>query len=356
MKQPHQHTVKYAANHPLYALAWSQQKGAFRLATGSLVTASNAANHVKVLGLNHDASQLVVSASAKVPFPVTKIVWMPSSAYSATQNLLASSSDHMRIHSFSESSSELTLSGTLTSSNRKYAPVSAFDWCPSDPSILIACSIDTTCTVWDINKMEQKTQLIAHDKAVYDVAFNPTSSTNFASVGADGSLRTFDLRALDHSTILYETVPALTGNTMAQPPLLRLAWNKQDTHYMAAMDGRRVVLLDTRRPSAPLLELPAHRAAGLNAIAWAPHSRDHLVTVGEDGFAFVWDTACATSSSSSAANPAGASAAVATSTRVMTDAMLTYDAKEGISNVSWTGGMQEWIGIVAGESVLALHI
>ncbi|KAI8612328.1 hypothetical protein BC830DRAFT_1137189 [Chytriomyces sp. MP71] len=124
---------------------------------------------------------------------------------------------------------------------------------------------------------------------------------------------------------------------------------------MAAMDGRRVVLLDTRRPSVPLLELPAHRASGLNAIAWAPHSRDHLVTVGEDGFAFVWDTACATSASSAAANATAVSVA-ASATRVMTDAMLTYDAKEGISNVSWTGGMQEWIGIVAGESVLALHV
>ena len=30
------------------------------------------------------------------------------------------------------------------------APVTSFDWNVSDPSIIGACSIDTTCTIWDI--------------------------------------------------------------------------------------------------------------------------------------------------------------------------------------------------------------
>jgi WD40 repeat protein len=40
---------------------------------------------------------------------------------------------------------------------------------------------------------QAKTQLIAHDKEVYDIAFAPTTDV-FASVGADGSVRMFDLR------------------------------------------------------------------------------------------------------------------------------------------------------------------
>ena len=86
-----------------------------------------------------------------------------------------------------------------------------------------------------------KTQLIAHDKEVYDIAF-ARGKDIFASVGADGSVRLFDLRSvsffyhatesatesdasprsrrsLEHSTIIYES-PDLH-------PLLRLAWNKQ---------------------------------------------------------------------------------------------------------------------------------
>lgn len=54
-------------------------------------------------------------------------------------------------------------------------------------------------------KQAVKTQLIAHDKEVYDISFANGKDTNlFSTVGADGSLRLFDLRSLEHSTILYE--------------------------------------------------------------------------------------------------------------------------------------------------------
>lgn len=71
----------------------------------------------------------------------------------------------------------------------------------------------------------------------------------FASVGADGSVRMFDLRSLEHSTIIYES-PDLD-------PLLRLEWNKQDPNYMATfmVDSRRTIILDIRVPSLPIAEL-----------------------------------------------------------------------------------------------------
>ena len=100
-------------------------------------------------------------------------------------------------------------------------------------------SIDTTCTIWDIEKEIVYTQLIAHDKEVYDISFSNDKNL-FASVGADGSARQFDLRALQHSTVLYET-----DNNI---PLLKLAWNHNDPHYVAVieMDQFHVTLLDTR--------------------------------------------------------------------------------------------------------------
>jgi WD repeat-containing protein 68 len=48
--------------------------------------------------------------------------------------------------------------------------------------------------VWNVETRQAKTQLIAHDKEVYDVAFATSSTDVFASVGADGSVRMFDLR------------------------------------------------------------------------------------------------------------------------------------------------------------------
>src|SRR5690349_20025749 len=77
-----------------------------------------------------------------------------------------------------------------------------------DPTLCVTCSKDSTCTVWNIETQAPKTQLIAHDKEVYDVAWSPNGGTSvFSTVGADGSVRMFDLRSLEHSTIIYECPP-----------------------------------------------------------------------------------------------------------------------------------------------------
>lgn len=106
----------------------------------------------------------------------------------------------------------------------------------------------------------------------------------FASVGADGSVRMFDLRHLEHSTIIYED----QGHT----PLLRLAWNKQDPNFLAtiAMDASEVVILDVRVPCTPVARLNNHRAC-VNGLAWAPHSACHICTAGDDHQALIWDIA-----------------------------------------------------------------
>ena len=43
--------------------------------------------------------------------------------------------------------------------------------------------------------------------------------------------RLFDLRSLEHSTIIYET----GQGTDVQKPLLRLAWNKSDPNFIATV-------------------------------------------------------------------------------------------------------------------------
>lgn len=90
------------------------------------------------------------------------------------------------------------------------APLTSLDWNTMSPKLIITSSIDTTCTIWDIPSLTAKTQLIAHDKEVFDVRFCAGSVDVFVSCGADGSVRMFDLRSLEHSTIIYE--PSDKGN------------------------------------------------------------------------------------------------------------------------------------------------
>ncbi len=127
--------------------------------------------------------------------------------------------------------------------------------------------------------MQAKTQLIAHDKEVYDLAFAAGVHV-FASVGADGSVRMFDLRSLEHSTIIYESADGQGGSPV---PLIRLAWNKQDPNYLATItsDSSTVVILDIRVPSLPAAKLEGHSQC-VNAVSWAPHSSSHICTAGDD--------------------------------------------------------------------------
>lgn len=222
------------------------------------------------------------------------------------------------------------------------APLTSFDWNEVDPNLIGTSSIDTTCTIWGLETGQAigrvnlvsghvKTQLIAHDKEVYDIAFSRAGGGRdmFASVGADGSVRMFDLRHLEHSTIIYEDP--------SHQPLLRLAWNKQDPNYLAtfAMDSMEVVVLDVRVPCTPVARLSNHRAC-VNGIAWAPHSSCHICTAADDHQALIWD--------------------IQQMPRAIDDPILAYSAEGEINQIQWASTQPDWIAICYGTSLEILRV
>ena len=103
------------------------------------------------------------------------------------------------------------------------------------------------------------THIIAHDQPVYDLAFSHGVNI-FATAGGDGSIRQFDLRNLENSAVLYEK--------QDMSACLRLAWNKNDPHYLATimLESNNIVILDTRHPSVPVYQLSGHSNC-VNALA-----------------------------------------------------------------------------------------
>lgn len=165
------------------------------------------------------------TAEANHSYPVTRILWEPPSSQKKSTDLLATSGDHLRLWSLPSTHTGPVSNSINRSSNQKSpppaklsplallsnskspehtAPITSLDWNTVSPSLIITSSIDTTCTIWDIPTLTAKTQLIAHDKEVYDVRFCANSVDVFVSCGCDGSVRMFDLRSLEHSTIIYE--------------------------------------------------------------------------------------------------------------------------------------------------------
>ena len=139
----------------------------------------------------------------------------------------------------------------------------------------------------------------------------------------------FDLRSLEHSTIMYET----TGNT----PLLRLSWNTLDANYLAtfAADSTKAVVLDTRMPALPVAELGGHTAA-VNGISWAPHSACHICTVADDYQALIWDLSCLP--------------------KPIEDPILAYTADAEVSNMTWSASLCDWVNIAFDNKIQVLRV
>lgn len=191
----------YTYNAPwvIFGLAWSQRPDTKdRLAIGSFI--EEYTNKIQIV--QKVDNKLEKKAEFNHPYPATKIMWSPAKDLTR-KDRLATTGDYLRIWQVEANEGTVVEPPTLLNNNSKSeycAPLTSFDWNETDPSIIGTSSIDTTCTIWDVEVGKATTQLIAHDKEVYDIAFSQNKHM-FASVGADGSVRLFDLRNLEHSTI-----------------------------------------------------------------------------------------------------------------------------------------------------------
>jgi len=325
-KEKKKEIYTYTAPWFVYGMNWSMRADMpYRLAIGSFL--EDYTNKVEIVQLNEETEVFECKGTFDHPYPTTKISWMPDRTGSRP-DLLGTTGDYMRLWEVTDKRVELKCLLNNNKNSEYCAPLTSFDWNESDPSTLGTSSIDTTCTIWNVETQQAKTQLIAHDKEVYDIAFARGTDV-FASVGADGSLRMFDLRNLEHSTIIYET-PELT-------PLLRLSWNKQDPNYLAAIpeDSNNVLILDIRVPSVPAAELSGHNAA-INALAWAPHSSCHICTASDDKQAYIWD--------------------LSTMPKPIEDPILAYGAESEVNQLQWSSTQPDWISIAFGNNMQILRV
>ncbi|KAI0373540.1 WD40 repeat-like protein [Pilatotrama ljubarskyi] len=421
-------SLQYEAPWPVYALDWCKSpapgqsmrpRSAFRLGIASLT--EDYRNRIAIVGLQDERvlveddfteyPDFVTLVEAQHGYPATRLQWQPSTANSfawsqkaANAELLATTGDALRVWEYSSDGAaavsayvgrqvsggghKLTLKTALSGqskvqNNTTGAPLTSFSWNEKSPSQIVTSSIDTTCTVWNIDTSTAITQLIAHDREVYDVAWLPGSTDIFVSVGADGSLRAFDLRSLEHSTILYETPapknlppPTSSPSSSARPPtspLLRIAFNPADSNYMSTfhMDGTEVQILDMRSPGQPVMELKAHRAQ-VNALGWSSTDSQLLATAGDDSQLLLWDISPHTQAP--AASPRNASTGLSSprpdvKKRVLTDPVMAYTGASEIVNLAWspylasmamntghTTAPGEWIAVAMGKSIKALKV
>ncbi|KAL4867368.1 hypothetical protein BDV12DRAFT_171547 [Aspergillus spectabilis] len=399
----------YITPWPIYAVDWckwpvSGNAGSFggKIALGSYLEDHH--NYIQILDTHlaypdpdtPDAAagelklEYVKTAEATHSYPVTRILWEPPSSQKQSTDLLATSGDHLRLWSLPNSQPQHTsksitrptgqqnvptakLSPLALLSNSKSpehtAPITSLDWNTISPSLIITSSIDTTCTIWDIPTLTAKTQLIAHDKEVYDVRFCANSVDVFVSCGADGSVRMFDLRSLEHSTIIYEPTEKTEklmspGNgspaapaTSWPPPLLRISASPHDAHLLAtfSQDSSIVRVLDVRQPGQALLELKGHSAA-LNSVEWSPNRRGVLASGADDCLVLLWDLI---NQHNTTPVPPAVHTPGAPSTTTERGPAAAWQCDYEVSNISWSpqggttsaGHPRDWLSVCGGRGV-----
>ncbi|OWK14163.1 hypothetical protein Celaphus_00001434 [Cervus elaphus hippelaphus] len=282
---------------------------------------------VQLVGLDEESSEFICRNTFDHPYPTTKLMWIPDTK-GVYPDLLATSGDYLRVWRVGETETRLECLLNNNKNSDFCAPLTSFDWNEVDPYLLGTSSIDTTCTIWGLETGQVlgrvnlvsghvKTQLIAHDKEVYDIAFSRAGGGRdmFASVGADGSVRMFDLRHLEHSTIIYEDPQ--------HHPLLRLCWNKQDPNYLAtmAMDG---------------MELSSLMSASEEMRCRSESLRHPPLCRADDHQALIWD--------------------IQQMPRAIEDPILAYTAEGEINNVQWASTQPDWIAICYNNCLEILRV
>jgi WD repeat-containing protein 68 len=223
-----------------YGLSWCNGGDTpFQMAVSSFN--EECANKIQIIKLvdQPKTRKFVTVAEFGHPYPPSKIMWHPSCNQSQS-NLLATVSDELRIWDLSNPQS---IKKMATLSNFLYsefsAPLTSMDWNKTDPSIIGTSSIDHSCTIWDINTSQPKSQILTHDSEVFDISFAQGNSI-YASAGGDGSIRMIDIRQPQHSTILF-VEPDDTQ-------FVRCGWNHVEYNYLAGLclDQCKLVILDVR--------------------------------------------------------------------------------------------------------------
>lgn len=317
-------------------------------------------------------------AEITVDYPVTNLQWDPQILNGGAGERLAASSEVLRLYKV-EYSPEPTIVQTHLLANNSTAnssldaydintfpPVTSFDWNVADSSILITLSVDTTCTVWDLNRSHAlsrdkdtahvKTQLIAHDSEVFDVKFIHQSTNVFASVSNDGSMRVFDLRSLEHSTIIYEptlAAPPMSGLASANynlQALLKLLTSNIDQNYLATIgvNLNQVLIIDMRMPGLPVMTLDGlfggMTSGAINHLEWHPNCNS-LLTGGDDCQALVWD--CSGQKVALRGPEAGC---------VLDTPVLAYLEELEVNHVCWRRNTGDWMGVVSGKGFQAVQL
>jgi histone-binding protein RBBP4 len=162
-------------------------------------------------------------------------------------------------------------------------------WSPIDQGYLLSASLDCSIALWDINAGNSMHRVLEplrlysnqHAPGVEDVAWSPSESGIFASVGDDGALVFWDRRPADSVVAIVPEAHKSDINCVT--------FNPHDSNFVATGSvDCRVHIWDRRKLSSPVHSL-IHHQADVIQIAWSPHYPKIVASASSDRRVAIWD-------------------------------------------------------------------
>lgn len=315
--------ANYLTPWPAYGLSWGardSERMPFRFAISSYLL--DYKNHIHIVERS-EKGDLVKSRSYEHCYPPTKIMFPPKPI--PDRDLFITTADFLRVWNFTNERGGTDDAEALIfkSGSSACTPITSCDWNVEDLNIVGCCSVDKVVTIWDLEARKSRKQVMTNEREVYDIAFS--AAQTFATCSADGSVRLFDLRQMEQSTILYES-------SSSQQPPIRIAWNRQDTNYISTFgaDSVETVIIDVRYPINPVTTLSGRHSGPINGMAWSPQSAQNICTVGEDGVVCIWDAHTG-------------------------ESLFQHQSSGPINNVAWSSFDKDWIAVTRSNGAQLLR-
>ncbi|CAD5230484.1 unnamed protein product [Bursaphelenchus xylophilus] len=342
---------KWEGRDQLFAMAWSYKKypdQRLRLACSTIKDKNNLfKNSMSIIEYDEEIGELVTTCNVYIGTPSCELHFIPDPDHTKP-DLIASATKELRIYSYHPDKKEVVLEAKMLSNRTAtyMGPLTSVDWNEVNPALIATSSIDSTCTVWDVEaqkaivevppkfnepsdrlKYSMRTQMIAHDRPVHDIEFCKHNGGlhNFATCSADGSARLFDLRDMKTSQIIFEDGSGL--------PVNHIAFNKIEPTQFAVVQqaSSEVIVGDHRMPTRILQRFTKH-GSPINSVDWAPHTSIHLCTGSSDRQALIWQV------------------------HHENEPILAYPGGGEITKIRWSGAYSNWIAIAFNNKIELLRV
>ncbi|VAI20542.1 unnamed protein product [Triticum turgidum subsp. durum] len=171
-------------------------------------------------------------------------------------------------------------------------------WHLKDENLFGSVGDDCKFMMWDLRTNKPEQSIVAHQKEVNSLSFNPFNEWILATASGDGTIKLFDLRKLSRSLHAFDNHDTCRGE------VFQVEWNPNlETVLASHAADKRVMIWDVSRIGEEqadedagdgppeLLFVHGGHTAKISELSWNPSEKWVVASVAEDNVLQIWEVA-----------------------------------------------------------------